>query len=92
MCPASRGGLQVGDVLVSVNDTLVTLMTHDEIVQLIRSVSGGSVTLQVQRGDHVVPNIKECFPEEAAKTNCQVYKMGKQEHNIRLLNKSSNTF
>jgi len=61
-CPASRGGLKVGDVLVSVNDLLVTLMTHPEIVSLIKNVDTGALRLGVERGDHVIPSIKECFP------------------------------
>jgi len=60
--PASKGGLKVGDVLVSVNGVLVTLMTHAEIVQVIRNVTDENLTLGIQRGDHIIPNIKECFP------------------------------
>jgi len=62
MSPASRGGLKVGDVLITVNGVLVTLMTHPEIVEIIRAVQEDSLTLTVERGDHVVPNLKECFP------------------------------
>ena len=62
MSPACRGGLKVGDVLVSVNGVLVTLMTHPEIVEIIRAVREDTITLSVERGDHSRPNIKECFP------------------------------
>ena len=62
MSPASRGGLKVGDVLVSVNGVLVTLMTHPEIVEIIRAVREETISLAVERGDHIRPNIKECFP------------------------------
>ena len=52
----------MGDVLVSVNDTLVTLMTHPEIVSLIKNMEAGVLRLGVERGDHVIPSIRECFP------------------------------
>ena len=47
---------------MSVDGQLVTLMTHPEIVEIIRAVQEDSLTLTVERGDHVVPNLKECFP------------------------------
>ena len=43
---------------------LVTLMTHPEIVSLIRA-GAAELRLGVERGDHVVPNIKEAFPVTA---------------------------
>ena len=51
-----------GDVIVSVNGTLVTLMTHPEVVNLIKGVEGTTLSLTVERGDHIIPNMKECFP------------------------------
>ena len=60
--PASTGGVKEGDVLVSVQNTLVTLMKHCEVVELIRSVGGDTMSLTVERGEMVVPNIAECFP------------------------------
>ena len=62
MSPACRGGLKVGDVLVSVEGVLVTLMTHPEIVEMIRAVKEDTISLAVERGDHIRPNLKECFP------------------------------
>merc|ERR1711936_623583 len=38
------------------------MMTHPEVVNLIRGVRGNTLRLKVERGDHVVPNIQECFP------------------------------
>ena len=70
--PASRNGLQAGDVLVSVNKTLVTLMTHPEVVALIKGVEGNKITMTIQRGDHIIPSIKECFPIKTAKEMEQV--------------------
>merc|ERR1719495_2808374 len=64
--PASRSGLQAGDVLVSVNNTLVTLMTHPEVVALIKGVEGNKINMTIQRGDHIIPSIKECFPIKTA--------------------------
>ena len=60
-------------------DTLVTLMTHPEIVSLIRAGAGDTeLGLTVERGDHIVPNIREAFPAkteqelEQVKSFCQV--------------------
>ena len=63
----------MGDVLVSVNDTLVTLMTHPEIVSLIRKVESGVLRLGIERGDHVIPSIKECFPVKTEQELEQVH-------------------
>jgi len=60
--PACKSGLKAGDVLVSVNGTLVTLMTHPEVVTLIKGIEGHSLTMSVERGDHIIPSMKECFP------------------------------
>ena len=61
--PASRGGLRAGDVVVSVGASLVTLMNHPEIVSLIRA-GGQELSLTLERGDHIVPNIREAFPDK----------------------------
>ena len=38
-------------------------MTHGEIVELIKAGGeSGTLVMEVERGDHVVPNIRECFP------------------------------
>eukprot|EP00092_Neocalanus_flemingeri_P020876 GFUD01022614.1.p1 GENE.GFUD01022614.1~~GFUD01022614.1.p1 ORF type:complete len:233 (-),score=56.25 GFUD01022614.1:66-764(-) len=63
--PACGGGLKAGDVLVSVNGTLVTLMTHPEVVSLIKGVEGHTLTMVVERGDHIIPSMKECFPKQS---------------------------
>jgi len=60
--PASQCGLKAGDVIVQVEGVLVTMMTHPEVVELIRGVRGLQLTVRVQRGDHIVPNLRECFP------------------------------
>ena len=60
--PAYQGGLQEGDVLVNVQHELVTLMTHPQVVSLIKGVSGNILEMTIERGDHVVPNMQECFP------------------------------
>ena len=49
---------------MSVDGQLVTLMTHPEIVSLIRA-GAAELRLGVERGDHLVPNIKEAFPVTA---------------------------
>lgn len=60
--PAYESGLQEHDVIVSVGEELVTLMTHQQVVNTIRRVTGTSLELTVQRGDHIVPSLAECFP------------------------------
>jgi len=60
--PASNAGLKAGDVLVQVDGKRVTMLTHPEAVHCIREVRGLTLSLMVQRGDHIVPNIAECFP------------------------------
>ena len=38
-------------------------MTHGEIVELIKTGGeSGTLMMEVERGDHVVPNIRECLP------------------------------
>jgi len=60
--PAAICGLKAGDVLVQVEGRLVTMMTHTEVVSWIKAVLGDSLSLRIQRGDHIIPNISECFP------------------------------
>ena len=45
-----------------VEKQLVTLKTHQEAVEVIKAVKGDSLELTIQRGDHIVPNLSECFP------------------------------
>ena len=59
---AHQGGLVEGDVLVNVQGELVTLMTHPQVVNLIKSVRIDTLEMTIERGDHVVPNMQECFP------------------------------
>jgi len=63
--PAGRGGLQEKDVLLEVNGTDVAFFSHPQFVDLVKGERGNTLTLRVQRGDHVIPNIQECFPIEA---------------------------
>merc|ERR1712037_511921 len=60
--PAHKAVLKAGDVLVEAQGELITMMTHPQVVNLIRGVRGNTLRLKVERGDHVVPNIQECFP------------------------------
>ena len=60
--PAYESGLLEHDVIVSVGEELVTLMTHQQVVDTIKRVTGTSLELTVQRGDHIVPSLAECFP------------------------------
>ena len=69
--PAYGSGLKEGDVIVMVEKELVTLKTHQEAVDVIKAVKGDSLELTIQRGDHIVPNLSECFPvgEEVSEHN-----------------------
>ena len=72
--PAYESGLLEHDVIVSVGEELVTLMTHQQAVDTIKRVTGTSLELTVQRGDHIVPSLAECFPagEEVRHTVCSL--------------------
>jgi carboxyl-terminal processing protease len=52
--PAERAGLQVGDVVQAVDDTLVNNLTLDEVVLLIRGRVGTSVRLQILTNGQVL--------------------------------------
>ena len=75
--PAYAGGLQEGDVIVAVQQELVTLMTHPQVVNIIKGVAGDTLEMKVERGDHVVPNIQECFPIKNEDELIKVRKMCK---------------
>ena len=59
-------------MLVNVQHELVTMMTHPQVVSLIKGVSGNILEMTIERGDHVVPNMQECFP---VKTEHEVVKV-----------------
>ena len=48
--PAEEAGVQVGDVMVSVDSTSIADMTTAEVRDLVRGEEGTSLTLTVQRG------------------------------------------
>ena len=58
------GGLQAGDVLISVQDKVVDRMTHKEVVNIIKGVNENNLTMKIERGDHIITNIAESFPTE----------------------------
>ena len=66
--PAYKGGLHEGDVLVNVQEELVTLMTHPQVVTLIKAVKGDSLEMRVERGDHVVPTCRSASLSSLNKT------------------------
>merc|ERR1719392_600337 len=49
------------DYLISVNDRPVFNMTHEECCREIK-MSGQSLTIECERGDHIVPSFEELFP------------------------------
>ncbi|TRY67035.1 hypothetical protein TCAL_03471 [Tigriopus californicus] len=66
---ATDAGLKVRDFLVSVQGQKVLEMTHHQVVQLIRN-AGNSLNLDIERGDHIVPNFEEIWPSgKLAKQN-----------------------
>ena len=49
--PAEKAGVKAGDAIVKVNDTVVTNMPVDQVVQRIRGDVGTTVKLVLSRGD-----------------------------------------
>jgi len=74
--PASLAGVEEGDVIINIQSQLVTMMGHGEVVNFIKSVSGDSLEMTVERGELVVPNISECFP---VKSEQDLEKMTEEE-------------
>ena len=74
--PAGVGGVEEGDVIVSIQSKLVTMMGHGEVVDFIKSVTGNTLEMTVERGEIVVPNISECFP---VKSEMDLEKMTEEE-------------
>lgn len=74
--PAGVGGVEEGDVIVSIQSKLVTMMGHGEVVNFIKSVTGNTLEMTVERGEIVVPNISECFP---VKSEMDLEKMTEEE-------------
>merc|ERR1712087_191619 len=59
--PAEKAGLQEWDYIFDINGKEVFEMSHNEIVGMIKN-AGTSLTLTVERGDHIVPNFEEIWP------------------------------
>ena len=74
--PASRGGVEEGDLIISIQSQLVTNMAHGEVVSFIKSVTGDTMEMTVERGEIVVPNITDCFP---VKSEADLEKMTEEE-------------
>jgi len=69
LTPASRGGLCKMDYLISVNGRPVFNMTHEECCREIK-MSGQTLRLECERGDHIVPSFEELFPGLRGDNNC----------------------
>ena len=74
--PASRGGVEEGDLIISIQSQLVTNMAHGEVVNFIKNITGDSMEMSVERGEIVVPNITDCFP---IKSEADLEKMTEEE-------------
>ena len=51
--PASKAGIETGDIIVGFNNTDVTNMSATEVVEMIKN-STGNFTLQLKRGDQTI--------------------------------------
>ena len=74
--PASRGGVEEGDLIISIQSHLVTSMAHGEVVTFIKNITGDAMEMSVERGEIVVPNISDCFP---VKSEADLEKMTEEE-------------
>jgi len=59
--PADYGGLQELDFLISVNGQDVFDLHHAQFVQIVKN-SDECLNLEIERGDHIVPNFEEIWP------------------------------
>jgi len=64
--PAYYAGMKVHDFLISVNGQEVFEMNHAQLAKLIKG-AGGSMKVDVERGDHIVPNFEEIWPSGKTK-------------------------
>jgi len=59
--PADYGGLQERDFLISINGQDIFDLHHAQVVQLVKN-SDECLNLEIERGDHIVPNFEEIWP------------------------------
>jgi len=64
--PAEKANLKEWDYVWSINGKEVFEMSHNQIVSLIKN-AGNSLTMIVERGDHIVPNFEEIWPSNRQK-------------------------
>jgi len=60
---AYEAGLKNRDYIYEVNGVSVLEMSHEECTKLIKN-AGDSIDIKIERGDHIVPNIHEAFPQK----------------------------
>jgi len=60
---AYEAGLKNRDYIYEINGVSVLEMSHDECTKLIKN-AGNSIDIKIERGDHIVPNIHEAFPQK----------------------------
>jgi len=60
---ACEAGLKNRDYIYEINGVSVLEMSHDQCTQLIKK-AGDSIDIKIERGDHIVPNIHEAFPQK----------------------------
>jgi len=59
--PATYGGLEEEDFLVSIQGQEVFDLKHAQVVNLIKN-AGDGLNMQVERGEWIVPNFEEIWP------------------------------
>jgi len=58
---AGEAGCRSNDYLVKINGVDVFTLSHDKAKQLIKD-GGDKLSLVIERGDHIVPNMNDAFP------------------------------
>lgn len=63
LTPAETAGLMPCDYIWQINGKECFEMSHDKCVEEIKK-AGNSLSLAVERGDHIVPNFEEIWPSK----------------------------
>jgi len=64
--PAEKAGLKPLDYIWQINGREVFELSHKECVEAVKQ-SGNTLTLSIERGDHIVPNFEEIWPSNKGK-------------------------
>jgi len=61
--PAADAGLKEHDFLISVQGQEIFEMSHKDVVKIIQG-AGNTLSLSIERGDHIVPSFDEIWPSK----------------------------